>query len=55
MPVSQRAPAAPKPETAGGDSRFENGPPAVIDAADGQMMACRVGSLVLDVLAESLP
>jgi hypothetical protein len=39
----------------GTDSRFENGPLAVVDVEDGQVFAYCVGGLVLDVPAKSLP
>ncbi|MEU2718183.1 helix-turn-helix transcriptional regulator [Streptomyces sp. NPDC007205] len=48
--------AAPAGTLAGGaDPRFENGPLAVVDAADGQVLAYCVGGLVLDVPAKSIP
>ncbi|MFI8792826.1 telomere-associated protein Tap [Streptomyces sp. NPDC055105] len=48
--------AAPANTPAGGtDSRFENGPLAVVDVEDGQVFAYCVGGLVLDVPAKSLP
>ncbi|OQD57405.1 transcriptional regulator [Streptomyces phaeoluteigriseus] len=49
--------AVPANTLAGGtDSRFENGPLAVVDVdADGQVLAYCVGGLVLDVPAKSLP
>ncbi|MFE4758253.1 telomere-associated protein Tap [Streptomyces mirabilis] len=49
--------AAPAATPAGGtDSRFENGPLAVVDVdADGQVVAYCVGGLVLDVPAKSIP
>ncbi|WP_234329625.1 telomere-associated protein Tap [Streptomyces viridochromogenes] len=49
--------AAPANAPAGSvDSRFENGPLAVVDVdADGQVLAYCVGGLVLDVPAKSLP
>nr|ABC67398.1 hypothetical protein pFRL1.10c [Streptomyces sp. FR1] len=37
------------------DQRFENGPLAVIDCEDGQVLAYCTGGLVLDVPAKSLP
>ncbi|MFH9758661.1 telomere-associated protein Tap [Streptomyces anulatus] len=37
------------------DPRFENGPLAVVDVEDGQVLAYCVGGLVLDVPAKSLP
>ncbi|MFJ4980419.1 telomere-associated protein Tap [Streptomyces coeruleorubidus] len=52
-----RAPkAAPAGTPAGGtDPRFENGPLAVVDVEDGQVLAYCTGGLVLDVPAKSLP
>jgi transcriptional regulator with XRE-family HTH domain len=48
--------AAPADIPAGGaDPRFANGPLAVVDAEDGQVLAYCVGGLVLDVPAKSLP
>jgi transcriptional regulator with XRE-family HTH domain len=48
--------AAPACTPAGGaDPRFENGPLAVVDVADGQAFAYCVGGLVLDVPVKSLP
>ncbi|MGW6706126.1 telomere-associated protein Tap [Streptomyces sp. NPDC054956] len=59
---SSRRPAAkratPKPATptaATTDPRFANGPLAVLDAEDGQVVAYCTGGLVLDVPAKSLP
>ncbi|MFF8391732.1 telomere-associated protein Tap, partial [Cellulosimicrobium funkei] len=47
--------AAPASTTVGGaDPRFEHGPLAVVDVADGQVLAYCVGGLVLDVPAKSL-
>ncbi|GAB2788085.1 helix-turn-helix transcriptional regulator [Streptomyces chlorus] len=47
---------APAGTPAGGaDARFENGPLAVVDVEDGQVLAYCVGGLVLDVPAKSLP
>ncbi|MGW3359761.1 telomere-associated protein Tap [Streptomyces bungoensis] len=40
---------------AGTDSRFENGPLAVVDVDDGQVLAYCVGGLVLDVPAKTIP
>lgn len=37
------------------DPRFENGPLAVVDVEDGQVLAYCVGGLILDVPAKSLP
>ncbi|MFI2318489.1 transcriptional regulator [Streptomyces sp. CB00072] len=48
--------AAPASTSAGGtDPRFENGPLAVVDVEDGNVVAYCVGGLVLDVPAKSLP
>jgi transcriptional regulator with XRE-family HTH domain len=48
--------AAPAGTPAGGsDPRFENGPLAVIDVEDGQVLAYCTGGLVLDVPAKSIP
>ncbi|MFC6064313.1 telomere-associated protein Tap [Streptomyces ochraceiscleroticus] len=59
--ASSRRPAAkepavkePAPATAV-DARFENGPLAVIDVEDGQVLAYCVGGLVQTVPAKSLP
>ncbi|MGW5532077.1 telomere-associated protein Tap [Streptomyces xanthochromogenes] len=52
--VAQRAAPAGIPAGAG-DPRFENGPLAVVDVADGQVLAYCTGGLVLDVPAKSLP
>ncbi|MFJ8195233.1 telomere-associated protein Tap [Streptomyces sp. NPDC096094] len=46
---------APKPTPPTTDQRFENGPLAVIDAEDGDVLAYCVGGLILDVPAKSLP
>ncbi|MET9078600.1 helix-turn-helix transcriptional regulator [Streptomyces sp. NPDC004232] len=46
-----KKPAAP----ASADPRFENGPLAVVDANDDEVVAYCVGGLVLDVPAKSLP
>ncbi|WP_217241521.1 helix-turn-helix transcriptional regulator [Streptomyces sp. AC555_RSS877] len=54
-PVERKAVAAGSPAD-GTDSRFENGPLAVVDVdADGQVYAYCVGGLVLDVSAKSIP
>ncbi|MFD3564099.1 telomere-associated protein Tap [Streptomyces sp. NPDC058686] len=57
--TSRRPPArkgAPAGTPAGStDSRFENGPLAVVDVEGGQVFAYCVGGLVLDVPAKSLP
>ncbi|MFJ4518977.1 telomere-associated protein Tap [Streptomyces sp. NPDC088816] len=48
--------AAPANTPAGGtEARFENGPLAVVDVEDGQVLAYCVGGLVLDVPAKSIP
>ncbi|MFF1504450.1 telomere-associated protein Tap [Streptomyces sp. NPDC058316] len=48
--------AAPAGTPAGDtDPRFENGPLAVVDVEDGQVLAYCTGGLVLDVPAKSLP
>ncbi|MEW2071707.1 helix-turn-helix transcriptional regulator [Streptomyces sp. NPDC007346] len=48
--------AAPDGVPAGGGGlRFENGPLAVVDVEDGQVVAYCVGGLVLDVPARSVP
>lgn len=48
--------AAPAGTPAGGtDPRFENGPLAVVDVEDGQVLAYCTGGLVLDVPAKSVP
>ncbi|MGW3512417.1 telomere-associated protein Tap [Streptomyces sp. NPDC000994] len=39
----------------GTDPRFENGPLAVVDVEDGQVLAYCTGGLVLDVPAKSIP
>ncbi|MGW7688406.1 telomere-associated protein Tap [Streptomyces asiaticus] len=48
--------AAKKPTgPAGTDARFENGPLAVVDADDGQVVAYCVDGLLLDVPAKTIP
>ncbi|MFJ9703501.1 telomere-associated protein Tap [Streptomyces fradiae] len=48
--------AAPAGSPAGGaDPRFANGPLAVVDVEDGQVLAYCTGGLVLEVPAKSLP
>ncbi|MGW4047620.1 telomere-associated protein Tap [Streptomyces sp. NPDC004721] len=48
--------AAPAGTPVGGtDPRFENGPLAVVDVEDGQVLAYCTGGLVLDVPAKSIP
>ncbi|WP_399479676.1 telomere-associated protein Tap [Streptomyces sp. OUCMDZ-4982] len=59
-PSASHRPGAKKTASAGTPAggagpRFENGPLAVIDAEDGQVLAYGVGGLVLDVPAKSLP
>lgn len=51
--ATKAAPAATV--ASNGDSRFENGPLAVVDVEDGKVVAYCVGGLVLDVPAKSLP
>ncbi|MFF2228817.1 telomere-associated protein Tap [Streptomyces globisporus] len=53
-PGARKASAAGTP-AGGADPRFENGPLAVVDAVDGEVVAYCVGGLVLDVPAKSLP
>ncbi|MET8845025.1 helix-turn-helix domain-containing protein [Streptomyces rubiginosohelvolus] len=53
-PGARKAVAAGTPAS-GTDPRFENGPLAVVDVEDGQVLAYGVGGLVLDVPAKSLP
>ncbi|GCB50038.1 helix-turn-helix transcriptional regulator [Streptomyces sp. NL15-2K] len=58
--AASRRPGAKKAAPAntpadGADPRFGNGPLAVVDVADGQVLAYCVGGLVLDVPAKSLP
>ncbi|GGM18919.1 transcriptional regulator [Streptomyces fumigatiscleroticus] len=52
-PARKAAPAGTPTE--GADPRFENGPLAVVDVEDGQVMAYCAGGLILDVPAKSLP
>lgn len=48
--------AAPANTPAGGtDPRLENGPLAVVDVADGQVLAYCPGGLILDVPAKRIP
>jgi transcriptional regulator with XRE-family HTH domain len=48
--------AAPANTPAGsGDPQFENGPLAVVDVEDGQVLAYCPGGLILDVPAKSIP
>ncbi|MFG2317707.1 telomere-associated protein Tap [Streptomyces tendae] len=47
--------AAPAGTLTGTDPRFANGPLAVVDVEDGQVLAYCTGGLVLDVPAKSLP
>ncbi|MEU9489310.1 helix-turn-helix transcriptional regulator [Streptomyces decoyicus] len=54
--TSSRRPGAKKPAPSpSADPRFENGPLAVVDANDGQMLAYCVGDLVLDCPAKTFP
>ncbi|WP_406377098.1 telomere-associated protein Tap [Streptomyces sp. NBC_00197] len=50
-----RKAAAADASAGGADPRFENGPLAVIDVEDGQVLAYCTGGLVLDVPAKSVP
>ncbi|MFE8916555.1 telomere-associated protein Tap [Streptomyces globisporus] len=55
--VSRRPPAQAARTGApvgGADPRFENGPLAVVDAAEGEVLAYCVGGLVLDVPAKTI-
>ncbi|MFF7975811.1 telomere-associated protein Tap [Streptomyces sp. NPDC007905] len=57
---TSRRPGAKKAAPAGvsassADPRFENGPLAVVDVEDGQVLAYCTGGLVLDVPAKSIP
>ncbi|MGC9501808.1 telomere-associated protein Tap [Streptomyces sp. WG7] len=57
---TSRLPGAKKAAPAGtpagsADPRFENGPLAVVDVEDGQVLAYCTGGLVLDVPAKSIP
>ncbi|MGW6739178.1 hypothetical protein ACWGDX_00200 [Streptomyces sp. NPDC055025] len=55
-PATRKATAEPVPAAAPAvDPRFENGPLAVVDVADGQVSAYCVGGPVLDVPAKSVP
>ncbi|WP_055631783.1 telomere-associated protein Tap [Streptomyces griseoruber] len=54
-PGAKKAVAKKTPTAAAVDPRFENGPLAVVDCEDGQVLAYCVGGLVLDVPAKSLP
>jgi hypothetical protein len=59
-PSASRRPGAKKAAPAGApagsaDPRFENGPLAVVDVEDGQVLAYCTGGLVLDVPAKSIP
>ncbi|MFD4950382.1 telomere-associated protein Tap [Streptomyces sp. NPDC058451] len=54
--AKKAAPAATAGTPDGGtDARFENGPLAVVDVEDGQVLAYCVGGLVLDVPVKSIP
>ncbi|MFI1502574.1 telomere-associated protein Tap [Streptomyces platensis] len=55
-PSTSRRPGAKKPApSAAADPRFENGPLAVVEANDGQMLAYCVGGLVLDCPSKTFP
>ncbi|MET8957128.1 helix-turn-helix transcriptional regulator [Streptomyces sp. NPDC004533] len=53
-PETRKAATAGAP-AGGTDPRFENGPLAVVDVEDGQVLAYCTGGLVLDVPAKSIP
>ncbi|UUU28441.1 helix-turn-helix domain-containing protein [Streptomyces sp. CA-210063] len=53
-PGARKAPPAGTP-AGGTDPRFVNGPLAVVDVEDGQVLAYCVGGLVLEVPAKSIP
>ncbi|MER7720038.1 helix-turn-helix transcriptional regulator [Streptomyces flaveolus] len=57
--VTESIPAAPAPasaeQAAGTGPRFENGPLAVVDVEDGQVLAYCTGGLVLEVPARTIP
>ncbi|MFH8762312.1 telomere-associated protein Tap [Streptomyces althioticus] len=53
-PAARKAALSGTP-AGGTDQRFENGPLAVVDVENGQVLAYCVGGLVLDVPAKSLP
>ncbi|WP_329028423.1 telomere-associated protein Tap [Streptomyces sp. NBC_00690] len=53
--AKKAAPARTTAAPAAVDPRFENGPLAVVDVEDGQVLAYCVGGLVLEVPAKSLP
>ncbi|GAA2500442.1 helix-turn-helix transcriptional regulator [Streptomyces thermolineatus] len=53
--AKKAAPAATPAASGGTDPRFENGPLAVVDVEDGQVLAYCTGGLVLDVPAKSIP
>ncbi|WP_328322501.1 telomere-associated protein Tap [Streptomyces sp. NBC_00388] len=54
-PAAKKATAKSAAGPAAVDQRFEHGPLAVVDVADGHALAYCVGGLVLDVPAKSLP
>ncbi|MEV2245557.1 helix-turn-helix transcriptional regulator [Streptomyces sp. NPDC049970] len=54
-PAPRKATTKPGPAQAPADARFENGPLAVVDVEDGQVLAHCAGGLLLDVPAKSLP
>ncbi|MFE2716956.1 telomere-associated protein Tap [Streptomyces mirabilis] len=54
-PGVKKAALANTPAGTDADPRFENGPLAVVDVEDGNVVAYCVGGLVLDVPAKSIP
>ncbi|MEV2211400.1 helix-turn-helix transcriptional regulator [Streptomyces sp. NPDC050997] len=54
-PTSRRQGERKPVPAVGTDPRFENGPLAVVDVEDGQVLAYCTGGLVLDVPAKSIP
>ncbi|MFG3384364.1 telomere-associated protein Tap [Streptomyces sp. NPDC047999] len=54
-PPPPRRPGARTAAPGSADPRFENGPLAVVDVEDGQVLAYCIGGLVLDVPARTLP
>ncbi|MER7056226.1 helix-turn-helix transcriptional regulator [Streptomyces sp. NPDC000351] len=54
-PAPAPAPASRPAAATDGDARFENGPLAVLDVVDGDVLAHCAGGLILDVPAKSLP
>ncbi|MEN8651544.1 helix-turn-helix transcriptional regulator [Streptomyces sp. 21So2-11] len=54
-PAARPAAARPAPAAVAFDPQFQNGPLAVVDVVDGQVLAYGVGGLILDVPAKSIP